>query len=404
MKPEIPSASRSSPRAREADASTAVRLAVSRSPGGGTPSSPASTCIRSAVLMMAFFALAGCGHRPEVMRPVTVSDPKTHRVDMLVATTRRPSGNPGLRYTGERGEDVRLDNIVVSIPPEKARKRGEVQWPTAVKPDPARSFVTVKADKLQFTEVMPWFHRVSRGRKRVLVFVHGFNNDYADAVYRFAQLMHDARIDAVPILFTWPSRGNMLDYAYDRESTIYSRFGLAEVLKVAAASPDVRDITVVAHSMGSWLTMEALRDIANREGRVSPKIHAVVLASPDIDIDVFRRQVLELGEERPRIAIFSSRNDLALKVSSWIAGDVERLGATDFAPHQDMLARYGISVIDATEAKQADFLGHSAFAQNADILHALGSTFVAKPQIVRAALLPFNVLRALNRESAPAGH
>ncbi|MGK8642933.1 alpha/beta hydrolase [Brucella anthropi] len=45
--------------------------------------------------------------------------------------------------------------------------------------------------------------------------------DLTEAVYRFAQLVHDAKIDAAPVLFTWPSRGNVLDYVYDRESTIY---------------------------------------------------------------------------------------------------------------------------------------------------------------------------------------
>lgn len=362
----------------------------------GASSSPVRAAAGSASLLTAALLLAACGHNPEVMRPVAVSEPEAHRVDMLVATTRQPSGNPALRYTGERGEDVRLDNIVVSIPPEKARRSGRVQWPDAANPDPARSFVTVKADHLAFGEVMPWFHRVSRGKKRVLIFVHGFNNDYADAVYRFAQLMHDARIDAAPLLFTWPSRGNMLDYVYDRESTIYSRFGLGDVLEVAAASPDVEDIIMLAHSMGTWLTMEALRDMANRNGKVSPKIHTVVLASPDIDVDVFWRQVHELGAGRPHIAIFSSRNDVALRFSSWIAGDVHRLGATDFTRHEAILARHGISVVDATEAKQADFLGHQAFAENADILHALGNTFVTRPDVARAALLPLNALRALN--------
>lgn len=199
---------------------------------GLSPSAVGST-FRSTLLLAAALLLAACGHNPAVMRPIAATEPEAHRVDMLVATTREPSSDAALRYTGERGEDVRLDNIVVSIPPDKSRQVGQVQWPDAANPDPARTFTTVKADYLDFNEVMPWFHRVSRGKKRVLIFVHGFNNDYADAVYRFAQLMHDARIDAAPLLFTWPSRGNMLDYVYDRESTIYSRFGLGDVLDLS---------------------------------------------------------------------------------------------------------------------------------------------------------------------------
>lgn len=68
-------------------------------------------------------------------------------------------------------------------------------------------------------------------------FVPGFDNGHAEAVYRFAQLVHHARINAAQVPFSWPSRGNVLDYVYDRESTIYSRFGLDAVLKAAVDSP-----------------------------------------------------------------------------------------------------------------------------------------------------------------------
>lgn len=364
--------------------------------GGGSPSfHRVFAYARSDLLLLMLTVLAACGHRPDVMRPVAVDEPQTERVDMLVATTRQPSDNRALLYTGERGEDVRLDNIVVSIPPAKARQIGQVQWPDRGKPDPRRSFVTVKADFLNDNQVMPWFRKVSQGKKRVLVFVHGFNNDYAESMYRFAQLVHDARIDAVPVLFTWPSRGNVLDYVYDRESTIYSRFGLGAVLKAAVDSPDVADVTVLAHSMGTGLAMEALRDMANKYGKVSPKIHSVFLASPDIDVDVFQRQVLEMGDKRPHITILSSQNDLALKLSTWLAGDVQRLGTTDFRPYEKLLRQYGITVIDASEAKQDDVLGHSAFAQNADILKAFGNSFLAKPEPGRGVLLPVGALHNL---------
>lgn len=364
--------------------------------GGGAPLVfRGSIFARLSLLVLTVALLAGCGHRSDVMVPVSVSDPQTDRVDMLVATTRQPSDKPALRYNGERGEDVRLDNIVVSIPPAKARQIGQVQWPDRGKPDPRRSFVTSKADLLKDDQIMPWFRKASHGKKRVLVFVHGFNNDYAESVYRFAQLVHDARIDAAPVLFTWPSRGNVLDYVYDRESTIYSRFGLGAVLKAAVDSPDVADVTILAHSMGTGLAMETLRDMANKYGKVPTKIHSVFLASPDIDVDVFQRQVLEMGDKRPQITILSSQNDLALKVSTWVAGDVQRLGATDFRPYEKLLKQYGITVIDASDAKQDDALGHSAFAQNADILKALGNTFLAKPEPGRGGLLSVGVLNNL---------
>lgn len=354
-------------------------------------------CVSVFAVIALSIALTACGHRSDIMSPVSVTEAGTTRVDMLVATTRKRDKNPAVFYSGERDSGIHLDNIVISIPPDKSRQVGQIQWPGGSKPDPARNFVTEKAAPLSESEAMPWFKRTSRGNKRVVVFVHGFNNTYASAVYRFAQLMHDARIDAAPVLFTWPSRGNMLDYVYDRESTIYSRYGLGELLTAVTESSDVSDVTVIAHSMGTWLTMEALRDMAMRNGRVSPKIHTVVLASPDIDIDVFQRQITEMGDKRPRFTIFSSRNDVALRVSGWIAGDVQRLGTADISRYHDTFSKQGITVVDASDASQSDPLGHNAFAENADILKSLGNTFLTRPERRAPRLLSAGILFPLGQ-------
>jgi esterase/lipase superfamily enzyme len=82
----------------------------------------------------------------------------------------------------------------------------------------------------------------------------------------------------------------------------------------------------MAHSMGTWLAMESLRQMAIRDGRVAPKIDNVILASPDIDVDVFARQWTEMGEHRPKFTIFVSQDDRALAASRFISGDVQRLG------------------------------------------------------------------------------
>jgi len=91
--------------------------------------------------------------------------------------------------------------------------------------------------------------------RRVLVYVHGFNNSFDDSVYQLAQIAYDSGADAAPILFTWPSRGSIFEYGYDRESANFSRDALEETLRRIARDPGVGEITVMAHSMGrgsSW--------------------------------------------------------------------------------------------------------------------------------------------------------
>ena len=43
------------------------------------------------------------------------------QVDMLVVTTRKPSDDPNVLFTGERGLDFSIDEVVVSLPPASAR-------------------------------------------------------------------------------------------------------------------------------------------------------------------------------------------------------------------------------------------------------------------------------------------
>jgi esterase/lipase superfamily enzyme len=81
--------------------------------------------------------------------------------------------------------------------------------------------------------------------------------------------------------------------------------------------------------MGTWLTVEALRQMAIRNGGIPAKIENVILAAPDLDVDVFRQQLADMGPKRPSIHRLRVRDDNALKVSRRISGNVDRLGAID---------------------------------------------------------------------------
>jgi hypothetical protein len=66
----------------------------------------------------------------------------------------------------------------------------------------------------------------------------------------------------------------MLAYGHDRESTAYSRSALESLLKAISRDPAVGEISVLAHSMGNSLALETLRQMAIRDGKVTPKIRA----------------------------------------------------------------------------------------------------------------------------------
>ncbi|MDQ0440498.1 esterase/lipase superfamily enzyme [Kaistia dalseonensis] len=322
--------------------------------------------------------LTACAGRPEgVLLPVTTTVEGASQVDLAVATTRMRSDNRAVLFTGERGSQLDFANIVVSIPPDSVRKVGDVQWPKRLPGNPATDFVTVKVQDMDLAAARKWFNAKIKKtpHRQALVFVHGFNNRFDDAVYRFAQIIHDSKAPVVPILFTWPSRGSLLDYGYDRESTNYSRDALERLLKALADDPNVDEVSILAHSMGNWVTLEALRQMAIRNGRIAPKIKNVMLASPDVDVDVFRSQMADIGNKGPSITLFVSQDDRALAASRRIWGNVERLGQINpnSEPYSTELAADKITVIDLTKLKTDDKLNHGKFAASPEVVQAIGT-------------------------------
>lgn len=334
----------------------------------------------SASLLVFGLVLGGCaGHPKGVMAPVlATSATGGSSVDMLVVTSRVPSDDPATLFTGERSPRPYMNDITVSIPSDAKRKSGTVQWPKKLPPNPETEFAVTRVRQLNSVEEgRNWFRQHTVGG-HALVFVHGFNNRYEDSVFRFAQIVHDSGAQVAPILFTWPSRASVFDYNYDKESTNYSRVAFEQTLRTLAKDPDVKDITVMAHSMGTWLAVESLRQMAIRDGRVAPKIDNVILASPDIDVDVFARQWTEMGEKRPQFTIFVSQDDRALAASRFISGDVQRLGAINPAdePYRTQLEKAGITVIDLTKVKSGDRLNHGKFAESPEVVQLIGQRLV----------------------------
>ncbi len=321
--------------------------------------------------------VAGCGGRPYGTLIATAPDPQAGTVDLMVATTRAPVTQPaGVMFGGSRGLGLDFADIVVSIPPGRAP--GEVRWPTTGPADPTRDFAVLRTDRMTLAEAKANFDRRVRAvpGRRVLVFVHGFNTRFEEAVYRFAQIVYDSNVKVAPVLFTWPSGGNVTDYVYDRDSAMYSRDALEKVLQAIADDPNVGSISILAHSMGNYVLVELLRQMSIRDRGLPSKIRDVMLASPDIDVDVFRRQIatIDASPRTTQFTLFVSRDDRALGLSSLIARDSTRLGSLDPTkqPYLTMLEDSHVKVIDLTTLRSDDPTNHGKFASG-EVVQAIGS-------------------------------
>lgn len=342
---------------------------------------------RLALLAGAGLALAGCSSTSSSFSALSdgfsdkvsaagslFSRPKGHpqNVQMFVASTRRKSGEP----IGEASFTLQT----VSVPP--GHKAGAIESPRFGSPDPSSHFVAtgrraLDADSFRAEIAAHISGRVGNTRD-ALVYVHGFNTSLAEARFRVAQIVADGGFTGVPVLFTWPTKGELLAYESDKEAATASRDALARLLADISNTPGVGRVHVLAHSMGSWLTMEALREnaIAGRRD-LDGKLGNVMLAAPDIDLGVFRQQLAKI--DASHVSVFVSRDDRALSLSSRIAGDRPRLGAMDPSSPKDAAAidAMGVRVYDLSML-DSGWIGHDTFANAPDAVRQIGATLTRK--------------------------
>jgi esterase/lipase superfamily enzyme len=201
------------------------------------------------------------------------------------------------------------------------------------------------------------------GGSDVLIYVHGFKQTFETAALDAAHLADGIRFRGQTMVFSWPSKAGLFDYAYDRESAMWSRDDFERVLQSVVATPSVGRVHIVAHSMGTMLTLESLRQLYARYGdTVADKIGAVVFASPDIDMDVFSSAINRIGPLARKITVVTATNDRALALSGRIAGGMTRVGAAEKAA----IERLGVRVIDASEAGWG-VINHDLFLSNAEV-------------------------------------
>ncbi|MGI2036101.1 alpha/beta hydrolase [Rhizobium panacihumi] len=292
---------------------------------------------------------------------VVSAEPKAI-VPIFVATSRKESGKLSNPYGEGRSSTVSFSRIDVGIP--IFHNPGLVEK-TRYKPDSAKHFVARQMVKFsgqrQFKDELDAALATKSSKdKEVVIFIHGYNNNFADSTFRAAQFAHDYRINSVMVHYAWPSAGALDLYVYDRDSANFARRGLAELLKVAATT-DAKRVYIIGHSMGGFVTMEALRTLAlSQERKTLKRLNHIVLAAPDIDLDVFENQLAEIGPPLP-MSVVVSRRDNALGVSSVLTGGA-RLGDGTAI---ERMRRRGISVMDASEV---DGGGHSAFASSPSLI------------------------------------
>lgn len=223
-----------------------------------------------------------------------------------------------------------------------------------------REIRAVAMDERPLAESLP----EAVGGREALLYVHGYKESFESAVLGAAELHHGIGFSGQPMVLSWPSRATLLDYGYDRESALFSRDGLEEALIALLSDTGVERLHIVAHSMGTLLAVETLRQMFARHGDVfAGRLGAVVLASADIDLDLFANNLQRLRSIVPKITVISSTSDRALEVSRRIAGGVARAGAAS----RGELENLGVRVVDASDHGGWAVIRHDLFLTDPEV-------------------------------------
>ena len=193
----------------------------------------------------------------------------------------------------------------------------------------------------------------------VLVFVHGFNVSWWEAVASATSLQcmlnrhcNSAQTSPEPrpvhvVLFTWPSDGLTIPYwSYfsDRSDAKISGYALGRgLLKLRdylldaqrlsrrkGEPPCGRSVHLLCHSMGNFVLQNAVERTADFSvgGKLPCIFDQIFLCAADVAADVFQpgQPFHTLPRLARAVAIYHNTGDLTMPVSAYTKGNTDRLG------------------------------------------------------------------------------
>ncbi len=291
-------------------------------------------------------------------------------VSILYGTDRARSGAMPIDYTGERGGRLELGVVDVSVP--KRHVPGKVERPSLlmldITEDPAKHFVISRQPQVLSDDQFVQLARQRDQRRSALLFVHGYNQDFDDGLYRTAQLAYDFQIHGPVFYYSWPSRKNAIEYDYDADSSRQSQFYLEAFLKLIMQRAGVTRLSIVAHSHGNDLVLNTLKNLAaEQDGLPAGCCAQLIMASPDIETSYAAQLIAPITPHFQGVTLYANNNDVALFFSNRKAGDEPRLG--ELQRNGWPLLLPGMDSIDATAVPFSIFdFNHNAYVASTVLL------------------------------------
>ncbi|GAB2871042.1 hypothetical protein GCM10027044_36560 [Hymenobacter ruber] len=305
------------------------------------------------------------------------------KVQVFFATDRRPGKpvGPVSTFTGARGAAVRYGTAEVTIP--GIHQMGEVERPRFGRENPYADVVLQRTQLLAKDAFFAQLRAqvISSAKPAAFVFVHGYNVAFDEAARRTAQMHYDLRFPGVPTFFSWPSQAELVPYVVDEQNAEWAQDDFKAFLVDFLTRTNAQQVYIIAHSMGNRPVARAMRDVLVEHPELAAKVQELILAAPDIDADVFNRNIAPVLEKsRIHTTLYASSQDRALQASRQIHGHYPRLGLVETTGPYLMRGMETIVASDADpSALGLNFgLGHSYFADVPLVLTDLGGLLVGR--------------------------
>jgi esterase/lipase superfamily enzyme len=214
--------------------------------------------------------------------------------------------------------------------------------------------------------------------RNLLVFIHGFDNSFENAITRAAfnrEWLAQSGLpgaDTAVLAFSWPSLGRLLDLPlpwgdYQRDQIMAGQSALHLMTFFANLEPIVRQaraagsrVFLLAHSMGNWALQAAVESWFSHGNGDVPLFDEAFLAAADERYDSFDfpepGRLSALHRLATRISIYFGAVDAVLAVSMAINLGAKRLGQE--GPHD----RANTAKFPPTQYRMIDCTGFRDYA------------------------------------------
>jgi esterase/lipase superfamily enzyme len=325
------------------------------------------------LLVAVSVGLSGCTSRGDARATAAdVAPPAPRQFDLFFATDRAPSIDNGQYFSSERGE-LSFGITQVGIP--AGHQMGRKELPSLLKFEwSADDRKHIKVRDVTGLSEENFYWRLTRAVAespggKLMIFVHGYNVDFAQASRDVAQFASDLKFAGPVVLFSWPSKGTLTGYTVDATNTEWAQADFLRLLNGLLDAVAAQNIYVIGHSMGNRIVARGLTTLAgDRLPADLIVFREIVMIAPDIDADVFRLDLApRLARTNIHATIYASSNDRALMASKAFHG-YARAGDAGAG----LLVVDGVETVDASNVS-ANLLGHSYFAADRRIMEDIFS-------------------------------